>query len=195
MPKSFWAYRTSWRSTTVLTPYHLFYGKQVTLPIEVEIKTLRTVFQLGMDLSQAQHSLLEQLNELNELLLSSIERTSIVQQQWTKWHDQLIKTKYFKEGDWALLSDSRFKNFKGKLQTHWLGPYEIETIYDNGIVWIKTINGEGTLLMANGHRLRPYKKPLFKEAVIGNIAACWCTKDFDITISTYEEYIYIYIYI
>ena len=42
--------------------------------------------------------------------------------------------------------------------------------------------------MANGHRLRPYKKPLSKEAVIRNIVACWCTKDFEITISTYEEY-------
>ena len=95
-----------------------------------------------------------------------------MQQQRTKWHDQLIKTKYLKEGDWAVLSDSRFKKFKGKLHTHWLGPYEIETVYDNGIVRIKTIDGEGTLLMANGHILRPYKKPLSKEAVIRNIVAC-----------------------
>jgi len=30
------------------------------------------------------------------------------------------------------LYDSRFKNFKGKLTTHWMGPYEIGIVYDNG---------------------------------------------------------------
>ena len=77
----------TWKSTTCLSPYELVYGRKVTLPIEIEIKTLRTAFQLGMDLSQAQHNLLQQLNEVNELRLDAIERIAIVQQQWTKWHD------------------------------------------------------------------------------------------------------------
>ena len=108
----------TWKSTTCLSPYELVYGRKVTLPIEIEIKTLRTAFQLGMDLSQAQHSCLQQFNELDELRLDTIEHTTIVQQQRTKWHDQFIKIKYFQEGDWALLYDSRFKKFKGKLHTH-----------------------------------------------------------------------------
>ena len=62
-----------------------------------------------MDLSQTQHNRLQQLNELDELRLVAIERTSIVQQQRDKWHDQFIKSKYFKEGVWARLYDSRFK--------------------------------------------------------------------------------------
>jgi hypothetical protein len=33
------------------------------------------------------------------------------------WHDQKIKHGKFKEGDWALLFDSTFKEFKGKLMT------------------------------------------------------------------------------
>ena len=51
LSKSLWAYKTTWRSTTCLNPYKLVYGKKVTLPIEVEIKTLRTAFQLCMDIS------------------------------------------------------------------------------------------------------------------------------------------------
>ena len=51
--------------TRGLTPYHLVYGDQVTLPIEDEIKTLIIAFQLRMDLSVAQHNLLQQLNELD----------------------------------------------------------------------------------------------------------------------------------
>ena len=51
--------------TTGLNPYHLVYGDQVTLQIEVEIKTLIIAFQLGTDLLEAQHNLLQQLNELD----------------------------------------------------------------------------------------------------------------------------------
>ena len=67
LPEALWAYRTTWRSTTGLTPYQLAYGKQVTLPIEVDIKKLRIAFQLGMDLSQAQYSLPQHLSEVDEL--------------------------------------------------------------------------------------------------------------------------------
>ena len=43
-------------------------------------------------------------------------------------------------GDWALLFDSRFKKFKGNLTTHWLGPYEIEKVFENGSINVKTID-------------------------------------------------------
>jgi hypothetical protein len=80
----------------------------------------------------------------------------------TKWHDKYIKKKYFQLGDFALLYDSRFKNFKGKLSTRWLGPYEVETIYENGSVNIKTIDEEKPSFVVNGHRLKVYHKPLSK---------------------------------
>ena len=86
-PEALWAYRTTWRNTTGFTPYESVYGKQFTLPIEVEIKTLQITFELGMDLSQAQHNCLQRLNELGELRLVSIEHTTIVKQKRGKWHD------------------------------------------------------------------------------------------------------------
>ena len=56
-----------------------------------------------MDLSQAQHNRMHQLNELDELRLDAIEHTTIIQQQRAKWHDQFIKSKYFQEGYWDFL--------------------------------------------------------------------------------------------
>ena len=53
LPEALWAYRTTWRNSTRHTPYELLYGKQVLLPIEFQIKTFRTVVQLGLDLSEA----------------------------------------------------------------------------------------------------------------------------------------------
>jgi hypothetical protein len=112
----------------------------VLLPIEFQIKTFRTAIQVGMNLYEAQQQKLLKLNELNETRQETLQRTTLIQEQRTKWHDKYLKKKKFQQGYWALLYDSRFKNFKGKLTTRWMGPYKIDTIYDNGSIRIKTID-------------------------------------------------------
>ena len=82
--------------------------------------------QLGLDLSKAQQQRILQLNELDETRGNALQHTILVQEKMTKWHDKFIRKKQFKQGDWALLFYSRFKDFKGKLATRWLGPYEVE---------------------------------------------------------------------
>jgi hypothetical protein len=75
----------------------------------------------------------------------------MIQQQRTKWHDKITKNKQFQKGNWALLYDSRFKEFQGKLRTRWLGPYEVDTVFPNGTVRLLTIDDSKTLLLVNVH--------------------------------------------
>ena len=166
LPEALWAYRITWRNTTGHSPYELVYGKEVLLPIDFQVKTFNMLVQLGMDLSKAQKHRMEQLNELDEIRQEAILRIDLVQHQRAKWHDRYIKEKKFQEGDWELLFDSKFKDFKGKFQTHWLGPYEIDKVFSNEAVRIKTIDEFQTPLIVNGHRLKIYNKPLSKEEFI-----------------------------
>ena len=99
LPEALWAYRTTWRSTTGYSPYQLVFGKQPIFPIEFEIQTLRTAQEVGLDLSEAQINRLQQINELDEIRLSALQNTALIQQQRAKWHDALIKNKVFHEGD------------------------------------------------------------------------------------------------
>eukprot|EP00253_Pinus_taeda_P011525 PITA_11525 len=115
LPETLWAYRTTWRSTTGHSPYQLMFGKQPIFPIEFEIQTLRTTQEVGLDLTEAQTNRLQQINELDEIRLSTLQHTALIQQQRAKWHDALIKNRVFHEGDWALLYDSRFQDFPEKL--------------------------------------------------------------------------------
>ena len=69
-----------------------------------------------------------------------------------------------------MLYDSRFKDFKGKLMTRWLGPYKVEKCYDNGAVQIRTIDEEGIPLLVNGQRIKIYNRPLSKEEFINSIS-------------------------
>ena len=84
----------------------------------------------------------------------------------------VMKKKVFCEGDWALLYDSRFKrDFKGEIRTRWLGPYQIDRVFDNGTVRLVTIGEDHTPLFANGHTLRLYHKPISRDAFISQVAA------------------------
>jgi hypothetical protein len=61
-----------------------------------------------------------------------------------KWHDKFIKCKVFHVGDWALLYDSQFNDFKGKIFTRWMGPYQVDEVVDNGTVRLVTIDENDT---------------------------------------------------
>jgi hypothetical protein len=50
-----------------------------------------------------------------------------------------------------------------------MGPYEVDTVYDNGAVRIKTIDENQTSVVVNGHRLKVYHKPLSKEDFVKNV--------------------------
>ncbi len=80
--------------------------------------------------------------------------------------EKYILEKRFQVGDWGLLFDSKFKDFQGKFQTHLLGPYEIEKVFSNGAVRIRTIDEGKTPLLVNGHRLKIYQKLISKEEFI-----------------------------
>ena len=109
------------------------------------------------------------MNELDEIRQDSLQRTTLIQEQRTKWHDNYIKQKSFQPGNWALLYDSRFKNFKGKLSTKWMGPYEVDIVYENGEVRINTIDEMQTSLVVNGNRLKVYHRSLSKEDFVKNV--------------------------
>ena len=68
-----------------------------------------------------------------------------------------------------MLYDSRYKDFKGKLRTRWLGPYTVEKCNDNGLVLIRTIDEEAIPMFVNGHRLKIYRKPLSRQEFIETV--------------------------
>ena len=93
----------------------------------------------------------------------------LIQNQRKKWHDKFIKQKQFNTRDWALLFDSRYKNFEGKLTTLWMGPYEVVTTFDNGSVEIKIIDDSQTSFVVNGHRLGLYHQPISRQDFVKNV--------------------------
>lgn len=125
---------------------------------------------MQIDLDQAQQERIQQLNQLDEMRQQVEETTILMQKQRKQWHDAHIKKKQFKEGDWALLFDSKFRDHKAKFTTHWMGPYQIIQAYDNGSVKLKSIDGEGHSFTVNVHCLKLYTKPISKQNFLQTVS-------------------------
>ena len=125
--------------------------------------------QLELDLSCAQQERLLQLNGLDEHRMQALLHSEVVQLQRQVWHDQHLNDKQFQLGDWTFFYDSKYKDFKGKLRTRWLGPYAVEKCNDNGSVLIRTIDEEAIPMLVNGHRLKIYRKPLSRQEFIKTV--------------------------
>ena len=78
LSKALSVYRTTWRSTIGYSPYQLVFGKETIFPIEFEIQTLRTTQEVSLDLNEAQINRLQQINELDEIRLSSLQHTMLI---------------------------------------------------------------------------------------------------------------------
>ena len=66
-------------------------------------------------------------------------------------------------------NSTQFKIFKGKLTTHWMGPYKVVTTFNNGSVEIKTTDDSQTSFVVNGHRLILYHKPISRQYFVKNV--------------------------
>ena len=61
-----WAYRTSPRSSTGVTPYALVYGHDAVLPVEINVKSLRVRCQYQLDLGQYHQSMCLELESIDK---------------------------------------------------------------------------------------------------------------------------------
>ena len=65
-----WAYRTSFRASQGFTPFHLVYGQEAPLPIEVELSSLKVLLR---SMKKGKEGLKQHLLDLERLALSTEE--------------------------------------------------------------------------------------------------------------------------
>jgi uncharacterized protein (UPF0335 family) len=148
------AYNTKVKETTGKSPYYLVYGQDPLAAVEWEIPTDRTLEDpmIGESL-EARLEFIEVLEEERELAL---ERMDEVQRERKKRYDRKLRIEDIHAGDSVLLWDSRHEMFLGKLHVSWMGPYKVETVFDNGSLQLTTIGGTWLPTRTNGSRVKKY---------------------------------------
>ena len=66
--------------------------------------------------------------------------------------------------------DYRYKDFKGKFHIRWMGPYEVDAMFDNETVRLVAIDETRTSFLVNGHCLKLYHCPTSKDAFVKNLS-------------------------
>ena len=151
------AYRISFETSLGYTPFHLVFGKEALLPIEVQLSSLR--FLASGESSQKeqleQHSL-----DLERLELDKAEATNRYIAQAKHWQEKLnegLLPKRIKKGMLVLHYDNLFDNKKDKkFLTKWEGPFQVVKWYENGSYKLHDVDDKIYKTRVNGWRLKPY---------------------------------------
>jgi hypothetical protein len=127
-----WAYRTSMKSATGFTPFHLVYGLEVVLPIECGIPSLKLAIQLLPNTSVEE----ERLLYLTQLDKTHHDATLVIETQKKHVKSQYgkhVKPRVFSEGDLVLLYEE-YRNFlgAGKFEAMWRSPYIVKRVLEKG---------------------------------------------------------------
>ncbi|MCO5561280.1 hypothetical protein L7F22_014901 [Adiantum nelumboides] len=152
-----WAYRTSFKVSTQFTPYHLVYGQEALLPIEVELGSLRV---LARETTSSKEKLEQRILDLQRLELDREAATDYYITQANKKREQFnnkIKEKKLEEGMLVMRYDSRLDlSHSKKFLQRWEGPYVIFKKFKNGSYRLQDLSGKIHKYPINGWRLKEF---------------------------------------
>jgi hypothetical protein len=150
------AYRTIPQRTTRQEPFFLVYGRDVTLPVELSVPTYPKEPIHENDLPdlilRRTEMIYGKLAEQRYEAHLQIEKSQIKQKQY---HDSTKKIKRYSIGDQVLAYRSHLdKQWSGKLEAKWDGPYFIHESLNNGAYKLRTMDGKVLRKFIHGNRLK-----------------------------------------
>ncbi|MCO5573310.1 hypothetical protein L7F22_027079 [Adiantum nelumboides] len=163
-----WAYRTSFRTSLGYTPYHLVFGKEAILPIEVQLASLKILATENEGTPSDQ--LKQRILDLERLELDqemAIEHYATQAEQRRQKFNEGLKDKEHKRSMLVLCYDNHFDTKKHKkFMLRWEGPYVIRKKYTNGSYTLQDISGKLHKTKVNGWRLKLYFQRFDAEVVV-----------------------------
>ncbi|KAH9311647.1 hypothetical protein KI387_026682, partial [Taxus chinensis] len=122
---SLWADKTTPKRSIGNSPYKLVYGKEVVLPISLELPALELMKQLELSEfkpMEARYVELMELEEIREYAVHMIEKDQALVK---RWFDKKARAKTFQEGNLVLKwdADQAKPGKHSKFDAIWSGPY------------------------------------------------------------------------
>jgi hypothetical protein len=123
---TFWAYRTSLKTTTIFSPFQLIYGMEVVLPIECQIPSLKLAVELLPNITPLEEHLLY-LKNLDEKHRDVFLANEGHKKQVNCQYDRSTRPHIFFEGDLVLVYDQDKDPLgEGKLKPMWFIPFTMK---------------------------------------------------------------------
>ena len=132
LSKTLWAYRTSKRDSTSVSPYPLTYGQDVVLPMEVVVSSLRVSKHNDLNPQEYSETMMMELEALDGKRLQALDHIMIHKKKVAKAYNKWVIRKTFEEGElvWkVVLPPIGAKNRElGKRSPNWEGPFKVHQV-------------------------------------------------------------------
>ncbi|XP_022846483.1 uncharacterized protein LOC111369265 [Olea europaea var. sylvestris] len=150
LPSILWTHKTSYKTTTGETPFMLAFGLEVTIPIEVNLPTIRKL-ETNMEEQTTEHvDLLEEVREQASL------RASSYQSRIARHFNNKVLTRRFRVADLVLRKAKAAEHPPGKLGPIWEGPFEVIRKLKDGTYSLRDTSGKPLLRPWNADNLKFY---------------------------------------
>ncbi|GLT87856.1 hypothetical protein SLE2022_059130 [Rubroshorea leprosula] len=157
LPYALYAYKTSVRTSTGATPYSLVYGMEAVLPIELEIPSMRILFESRIDEEDLIQKRIDYLNLLDEKRLAALCHGQCYQRRMAVAYNKKAKPRIFHQGD--LVSRKIMPNEKdprGKFAPNYEGPYVVKEAFSGEALLLRYPNGTDYHHPVNANALKKY---------------------------------------
>ncbi|GET56079.1 uncharacterized protein K02A2.6-like [Rhizophagus irregularis DAOM 181602=DAOM 197198] len=147
IPSVLFAYRTKKQSSTRIKPFYATYGRRAKLPLDKDENKITLTDRIKI--------LIEELPVIRRKIKENVKEAQEKQKQQ---HDKRgIRKPKFEIGEKVLLYEAwREKQWSGKLQSKWKGPYLIHEEFGNGAYKLKELDGRILKTPQNGEWLKKF---------------------------------------
>ena len=154
LPGVLWAYRTTSRRPTGISPFALTYGMEAVIPTEIGMPTLRT----DTPEQSNNEAVAENLDMADELREAASIRMASYQKRLANWYNKRTKPRTFQPGDFVLrkVFENTADPTAGKLQSNWEGPYVVVRAGSAGSYALDKLDGTPIPRMWNALHLKRY---------------------------------------
>ena len=123
LPGVIWAYRTTARKPTGISPFTLTYGMEAVIPTEIGLPTIRTATHD----SENAESVVRELDASDELRETAAIRVASYQRRLENSYNKRVKPRVFQPGDLVLrkVFENIVDSTARKFQPNWEGPYVV----------------------------------------------------------------------
>ena len=154
LPGVLWAYRTTARKPTGVSPFALTYGVEAVVPTKIGLPTIRT----ASPKSENAGSVVRELDTSDELREAAAIRIASYQCRLANSYNKRVKPRVFQPGDLVLrkVFENTADPTTGKFQPNWEGPYVVTRYKESRSYAIDKTYGTPVLRMWNAMHLKRY---------------------------------------
>lgn len=141
LPGVLWSIRTTEKESTKQTPFHLVYGTEAVLPVEIGSESLRVA---NFEPISNEENMRLSLDLLSEARDEAGLRLAAYQSTVSRYYNRNVTTRSLKAGDLVLRKAAAVQKNRlhGKLTATWEGPYKIRSEKGPGTFQLERMNGQ-----------------------------------------------------